>query len=438
MNLFDRVKGALKHTWNVFVDPKAFELRGSNVGSGSFNSRPHQSKLRYSNERSILASIFTRISIDVASVAIQHVQLDEEGRYIGPKKSGLNYCLTVEPNIDQGPSQFRRDIVLTLCDDGESAIVPIETTMNPDLSSFDVKTIRVGKVLPYPADPTYVYLEVYDERVGRREKITVSKKAVSLVENPFYAVMNEPNSTLKRLTHKLNLLDAVDDQISSGKLDLIIQLPYVVRSEARRQQAHQRRTDLESQLKGSMFGIGYTDSTEKITQLNRPAENNLLKQVEYLTELLYIQLGLTPEVMNGTADEATMLNYYNRTIEPFLTAIVESMTRKFLSKTAISQGQSIKFFRDPFKLVPISQIAEIADKFTRNEVFTSNEIRQFMGVRPSKDPRADQLRNSNMPEKDLGMNTVPVSEERDPVQDSLDSLSADLDDIFKELESAAS
>lgn len=432
---------SLKHAWNVFKDPKSYEFRGSGSNGGGFGHHPSRPHLRYSNERSILASIFTRLGIDVAEADILHVQLDDEGRYLETRKSGLNYCLTVEPNIDQSPTHFRRDIVLTLCDEGEAVIVPVETTINPDSGGYDIKNLRVGKVVDYPRGEgfsEYVTIKLYDERTGQQEQITVSKKLVAIVENPFYAVMNQPNSTLKRLIHKLNLLDAVDDQISSGKLDLIIQLPYVVRSDARRQQATQRRTDIENQLTGSKYGIAYTDGTEKITQLNRPAENNLLKQVEYLMNLLYIQLGLTPEVVNGTADEATMLNYNNRTVKPFLTAITESMKRKFLTKTAITQGQSIEFFRDPFSYVPLSQIAEIADKFTRNEILSSNEIRQGIGFKPSLDPKADQLRNSNMPQEALGIEPTPEenSAEDDQVQAMLDSFGSDLDQVLKELENA--
>lgn len=430
---------SLKHAWNVFKDPKSYEFRGNGSNGGGYGYHPNRPRFRYSNERSILASIFTRLGIDVAEADILHVQLDEQGRYLETRKSGLNYCLTVEPNIDQSPTHFRRDIVLTLCDEGEAVIVPVETTINPDDGGgYDIKNLRVGKVVSYPRGSSdFVTIKVYNEQIGQEEQITVSKRLVAIVENPFYAVMNEPNSTLKRLIHKLNLLDAVDDQVSSGKLDLIIQLPYVVRSDARRQQAMQRRTDIETQLKGSKYGIAYTDGTEKITQLNRPAENNLLKQVEYLHNLLYVQLGLTAEVMNGTADEATMLNYNNRTIKPFLTAISESMKRKFLTKTAITQGQSIEFFRDAFSYVPLSQIAEIADKFTRNEILSSNEIRQGIGYKPSRDPKADQLRNSNMPQEALGIEPqVQEVPEDDQVQSMLDSLGTELDGVLKELEDA--
>lgn len=387
----------LKHAWNAFLNQDTKDRLGSY--EVAYGHRPDRVRLTLSNERSIISSIYTRLSIDVASVDIRHVRLDENGRYAEDIDSGLNNCLTLEANIDQGARAFKQDIALTLFDKGVAAIVPVDTTINPSVSgSFDIKTMRVGEIVAW--HPKHVRVSVYNEAVGRREEVTLEKKFVAIVQNPLYSVMNEPNSTLQRLIRKLNLLDVVDEQSSSGKLDLIIQLPYTIRSEARRQQAEQRRKDIEIQLKGSKYGIAYTDATEKITQLNRPAENNLLKQVEYLTNMLYGQLGLTEEIMNGTADEKVMLNYYNRTIEPILSAIVEAMKRTFLTKTARSQGQSIMFFHDPFKLVPVSQMAEIADKFTRNEIATKNEIRQVIGWKPSKDPKADQLRNSNIPQTD--------------------------------------
>jgi hypothetical protein len=327
---------------------------------------------------------------------MRHVRLDDDGRYIEDIDSGLNSCLTLEANIDQSARALRQDSIMTMLDKGVSATLPIDTTVNPNRSGgYDIQTMRVGEVTAWY--PQHVTVSVYNEQVGIRQEITVDKRTVSIVENPLYAVMNSPNSTLQRLMRKLNLLDAIDEQSGSGRLDLIIQLPYVIKSEARKQQAEQRRLDIEAQLKGSQYGIAYTDGTEKITQLNRPAENNLLKQVEYLTEMLYSQLGLTVEVMNGTADEAAMLNYYSRTIEPIVEAHAENMRRKFLTKTARTQKQSIMYFRDPFKLVPISQIAEIGDKFTRNEIMTSNEIRGVVGLKPNKDPKADKLINSNMP-----------------------------------------
>lgn len=388
----------LKHSWNAFGkdDEAAFQpFDGMNV-SASYGSRPDRVRLRYSSEKSIIASIYTRLSIDVASVDIRHVRLDKDRRYLDDMDSGLNNCLNLEANLDQAARALRQDVALTLFDKGVVAIVPVDTTLDPSASgSFDVKTMRVGEIVTWY--PKHVRVFLYNETLGYRQEITLEKKFVAIVENPLYAIMNEPNSTLQRLIRKLNMLDSIDEQSSSGKLDLIIQLPYVIKSEARRQQADQRRKDIEFQLKGSKYGIAYTDGTEKVTQLNRPVENNLLAQITYLTEMLYGQLGLTAEVMNGTADEKAMLNYNNRTIEPILSAITEAMKRTFLTKTARSQFQSIMFFRDPFKLVPIASIADIADKFARNEIMSSNEIRAVIGIKPSVDPKADELRNSNMP-----------------------------------------
>lgn len=365
--------------------------------STSYGMRPDRTTLRYTNERSIISSIYTRLGIDISSIDMRHVRLDAERRYADDINSGLNECLTVEANLDQAARAFRLDIVLSLFDEGVAAIVPVDTTIDPTVSAgYDIKTLRVGKVVKWMSE--HVRVQVYNQATGRREEVTLPKRTVAIVENPFYSVMNEPNSTLQRLIRKLNLLDLVDEQSSSGKLDLIIQLPYVVKSEARKQQAEQRRKEIENQLKGSKYGIAYTDGTEKITQLNRPAENQLLDQVKMLKEELYAQLGLTAEIMNGTADEATVLNYINRTVEPVLAAIAEAMRRSFLTKTARAQGQWIMYFRDPFKLVPISQIADIADKFARNEIASSNDIRQAIGWKPSKDPKADQLINSNMPQ----------------------------------------
>lgn len=393
-SIYDRVKRA----YNAFsID----ESQTQPIDYGSYGAvttiRPDRIRTSFSNERSIVTSIYTRISIDIASVLIKHVKLDDQDRYLEDVKSGLNNCLTLEANLDQAARAFRQDIAMTLCTNGVAAIVPVDTTMNPNATaSYDILTLRVGEVVQWY--PKHVRVSVYNEEKGRRQEIILSKSVVALVENPLYSVMNEPNSTLQRLIRKLNLLDGVDEQAASGKLDLIIQLPYVIKSEARRQQAEQRRNDIEFQLKGSKYGIAYTDGTEKITQLNRPAENNLLGQIEYLTKMLYGQLGITEEVMNGTADEKAMLNYWNRTIEPIADAIVEAMKRTFLTKTARSQKQSIEYFRDPFKLVPINNIAEIADKFTRNEIMSSNEIRQIVGMKPANDPKADQLVNSNMPQ----------------------------------------
>ena len=392
----------LAHAWNAFVNQDVNDRLASYGESVSFGTRPPDKVQRtWSNERSIISSIYTRLTIDIASVDIRHVRLDDSDRYLEDVDSGLNSCLTLEANIDQGARAFRQDIVMTMFDRGVAAIVPVDTTVNPSVSgSFDIQTMRVGEIVNWM--PKHVKVRLYNESTGKREDITLEKKFVAIVENPLYAVMNEPNSTLQRLIRKLNLLDAVDEQSSSGKLDLIIQLPYVIKSEARRQQADQRRKDIEFQLKGSQYGVAYTDGTEKITQLNRPAENNLLAQVQYLTDMLYGQLGLTPEVMNGTADEKAMLNYNNRTIEPILTAVTEAMKRTFLTKTARTQKQSILFFRDLFKLVPVENIADIADKFARNEILTSNELRQIVGYKPSKDPKADKLMNSNMPQPNPG------------------------------------
>jgi putative sterol carrier protein len=395
----------LKHAWNVFTN-QADRVKASPSSVGGYSDysgyggyggrRPDRLRFRVPNERSIITSIYTRLSIDVSSVEMRHTRLDEQKRYLEDIDSGLNNCLTVEANIDQPARAFRQDIAMTMFDRGVAVIVPVDTTINPEQTSgYDILTLRVGEVVTWY--PQHVRVSVYNEATAKREEITLHKSSVAIVENPLYAVMNEPNSTLQRLLLKLNLLDSIDEQSASGKLDLIIQLPYVIKSESRRQQAEQRRADIEFQLKGSQYGIAYTDGTEKITQLNRPAENNLMSQVEYLTEMLYGQLGLTEEVMNGTADEKAMLNYWNRTIEPVLTAIVESMRSSFLTKTARTQLQQIQFFRDPFRLVPIENIAEIADKFTRNEIMTSNEMRQVVGMAPHSDPKADKLINSNMP-----------------------------------------
>lgn len=401
----------LKHAWNAFVNE---DVKNRSVGYGeygpSYGVRPDRTRLTGSGERSIIASIYTRLSIDVAAMSIRHVRLDENDRYTGDVESGLNECLIVEANIDQAARAFRQDIAMMLFDEGVAAIVPVETSLNPNVTAgFDIHQLRVGRIVEWY--PKHVKVSVYNDRIGRRQDMILPKGYVAIIENPLYSVMNEPNSTLQRLVRKLNLLDAVDEQSASGKLDLIIQLPYVIKSEARKQQAEQRRKDIELQLKGSQYGIAYTDGTEKITQLNRPAENNLLKQVEYLMAMLYGQLGLTEDIMNGTADEKAMLNYYNRTIEPVLDSIVEAMRRSFLTKTARTQKQSVLYFRDPFKLVPINDIAEIADKFTRNEILSANEVRSFIGIKPSSDPKADELKNSNMPApSETGTSTKPTEE----------------------------
>lgn len=404
---------ALRHAWNVFTNQDDRFKAQPSGGSYGYGGRPDRLRLRIPNERSIISSIYTRLSIDVASVDMRHVRLDEENRYIDDIASGLNNCLTVETNLDQAARAFRQDVAMTLFDRGVAVLVPIDTSINPQQTGgFDILTLRVGDVVSW--FPQHVRVNLYNEATGAREEITLHKSTVAIIENPLYAVMNEPNSTLQRLLRKLNLLDVIDEQSASGKLDLIIQLPYVIKSEARREQAEQRRKDIEFQLKGSQYGIAYTDGTEKITQLNRPAENNLMGQIEYLTAMLYGQLGLTEEVMNGTADEKAMLNYWNRTIEPVLTAMVESMRRSFLTKTARTQKQTVQFFRDPFRLVPIENIAEIADKFTRNEIMTSNEMRQVVGMSPHPDPKADQLLNSNMPQGSPTPTGV-VSDTTDPV-----------------------
>lgn len=388
----------LKHAWNAFSRIDSGEDRSGQYSYGpvSFDQRPYVQRRSFSNERSIISSIYTRIAMDVASADLRHVRLDDNDRFADEIQSGLNECLKTEANIDQAPRALKQDMVMTLFDKGMMAVVPIDTTLDPYVTGgYDINTMRVGEIVNYM--PKHVRVNLYNEDKGIRQDLTLPKRLCAIVENPLYAVMNEPNSTLQRIIRKLNLLDVVDEQSASGKLDLIIQLPYVVKSEARRQQADQRRKDIEFQLKGSQYGIAYTDGTEKITQLNRPTENNLLKQIEYLLPMLYGQLGITEGVMNGTADEAAMLNYHNRTVEPILTAIVEAMRRSFLTRTARTQKQSIMFFRDPFKLIPLEKIADIADKLARNEIASANEIRQIVGWKPSKDPKADELRNSNMP-----------------------------------------
>ncbi len=383
--------GRLKKAWNVFMnrDPTP------NFTGYGFSYSPSRNRVTSGREKTIITSIYNRIAMDAAAVDVKHVRTDDNGRYLETINSGLNYCLTVEANIDQTSRSFLQDAVLSMLDDGCVALLPIDTDTNPDeTGSYTIETMRVGKIVEW--FPSYVRLQVYNENKGLKETITVPKKTVAIIENPLYTVMNEPNSTMQRLIRKLALLDSIDEQSGSGKLDLIIQLPYIVKSQARREQAEQRRADIESQLSGSKYGIAYTDGTERITQLNRPIENNLMGQIEYLTNMLYSQLGITQGVMDGTADEKTMLNYYNRTIEPILSAITLELKRKFLTKTARSQKQTIAFFRDPFKLVPVSELAEISDKMTRNEIMTSNEIRQIVGMKPADDPRADELRNSNV------------------------------------------
>lgn len=383
----------LKHAWNAFTnrDPtNGFRGYGS-----SHTYRPDRPRFTRGNERSIVNAVYNRVAMDVSAIEINHVRLDNDGRYLETVKSGLNECLTLEANIDQTGRALIQDVVMSMFDEGVVAIVPVDTTQNPLITgSYDICSMRVAKILEW--FPDRVRLQLYNDHKGEKEEIILPKKMVAIIENPLYSIINEPSSTMQRLIRKLNLLDAVDEQSGSGKLDLIIQLPYVIKTKARRDQAEERRKQIEEQLAGSKYGIAYTDGTERITQLNRPVENNLLRQIEYLTEMLYSQLGITKTILDGTADEQTMLNYNNRTIEPIISAITEEMKRKFLTKTARSQGQSIKFFRDPFRLVPISQLAEIADKFTRNEIASKNEIRQIIGWKPSDDPKADQLINSNI------------------------------------------
>ena len=398
----------LKHAWNAFTNqPEKEEPYSYDSFGVSYGARADRSRRGTTNERSLVSSIYTRLGIDVAAVDMRHVRLDDNDRYLETIDSGLNNCLTLEANQDQAARAFRQDMAMTLFDKGVIAVVPVDTTINPEYTGgYDIKTLRVGEIVTWY--PEHVRVSLYNQLTGRKEEITLPKTVVAVIENPLYSVMNEPNSTLQRLIRKLNLLDTIDEQSSSGKLDIIIQLPYVIKSEARRQQAEQRRKDIEVQLKGSQYGIAYTDGTEKITQLNRPAENNMLKQVEFLTGMLYSQLGLTEDVFNGTADEKTMLNYYNRTIEPVLAAIAEGFKRTFLTKTARTQLQSVEYFRDPFKLVAVSDIAEIADKFTRNEILSSNEVRAIIGYKPSKDPKADELVNKNLPAPEPVASAVPV------------------------------
>lgn len=410
----------LKHAWNAFTGNVQMNYRDLGM---SYSYRADRPRMSRGNERSIVTSVYNRIALDVAALNVQHVRLDENGRFLSVIDDGLNNCLTLEANVDQTARSFIQDVVISMFDEGSVAIVPVDTTTDPNVSgSYDIQSLRVGQILDWY--PQYIRTRVYNEQTGRKEDIVVPKSAVAIIENPLYAVINEPNSTMQRLIRKLNLLDVIDEQSGSGKLDLIIQLPYVIKTEARRQQAENRRKDIESQLSGSKYGIAYTDGTEHITQLNRSVNNNLMSQIEYLTSMLYSQLGITQSILDGTADEKTMLNYNNRTIEPIISAIVDEMKRKFLTKTARSQRQSISFFRDPFKLVPVNEIAEIADKFTRNEIMTSNEIRQVVGMKPSEDPRADELRNKNLSEPS---GSSQQSGEV-PTDDSLEESASDLDD----------
>ena len=406
MGITDR----LQHAWNAFLNN---DIRTRYQDMGYYSSyKPDRVRFTRGNERSIVTSVYNRLALDASAMAIKHVRLDDNGRFTEEINSGLQNCLNVEANIDQTGRAFLQDVVMSMLDEGCVAIVPVDTTLNPNLSgSYDINTMRTAKILEWY--PAHVRVKVYNDRKGIHEELTLPKANIAIIENPLYAVINEPNSTMQRLIRKLNLLDVVDEQSSAGKLDLIIQLPYVIKSEARRQQAEARRKDIEMQLAGSKYGIAYTDGTERITQLNRPAENNLMNQVQYLTDLLYSQLGLTQSILDGSADDKTMLNYYNRTIEPILSAIVDEMKRKFLTKTARAQKQTIMYFRDPFKLVPVNDIAEIADKFTRNEIMTSNEIRQLVGMKPSKDPEADELRNKNLNKSAEEMKEQPIQPEKE-------------------------
>lgn len=416
----------LQHGWNAFMnrDPTS----DYKPGSITYSYRPDRVRFSGGNEKTIVTSIYNRIAIDASAISIKHVRLDEDGRYVETIDDGLNTCLNLEANLDQTGRSFLQDVYASVLDEGCIAIVPVETTLNPKVTgSYDINSLRTGKILEWRSDSVKVRL--YNELSGKKEDIWVPKRTAAIIENPLYAVINEKNSITQRLIRKLNLLDAIDEQSGSGKLDLIVQLPYTIRTELKREQAEKRRKDIENQLANSKFGIAYSDSTERITQLNRPIENNLMKQIEYLTSMLYSQLGITQAVMDGTADEKTMLRYYNATIEPFVAAVVDEIKRKFLTKTARAQRQSIMYFRDPFSLVPVNDIAEIADKFTRNEILTSNEIRQKIGFKPSKDPKADQLINSNIArplesQEEYGeLGEQPLNEE--PIDESSGGISMD-------------
>lgn len=397
----------LKHAWNVFMNKDP--TQGYSGGGMSYYYRPDRPRFTRGNERSITTSVYNRIAMDAAAIDIRHVKLDNNDRYLETVNSGLNNCLSLEANIDQTGRAFIQDIVMSMLDEGCVAVIPIETNIDPNNGSYKIESMRTAKIIEWK--PTCVKVRAYDDRTGQKEELYVPKSMTAIIENPFYAVMNEPNSTMQRLIRKLSLLDVTDEQTASGKLDLIIQLPYIIKSEARRRQAEQRRRDIEDQLSGSKYGIAYTDGTEHITQLNRSLENNLLKQIEYLTGLLFSQLGITQSILDGTADDKTMLNYYYRTIEPIMSAIADEFNRKFLTKTARSQHQTIMYFRDPFRLVPVNDMAEIADKFTRNEIMSSNEIRQIIGMKPADDPKADELRNSNISRsKDEVSETVKIEE----------------------------
>ena len=438
MGFIDR----LQHGWNAFMNKDP--TRGYYDTGPGYSYRPDRPRLTRGNERTIVTSIFNRIALDVAALNITHCKVDENGRYVSSIDSSLNNCLNLEANLDQTGRAFIQDVVISMFDEGCVAVVPVDTSIDPEVSgSYNIESMRTGKILEWY--PKHVKVRVYNENTGIKEDIKLPKSSISIIENPLFAVVNEPNSTLQRLMRKLALLDVVDEQTSAGKLDMIIQLPYTIKSEARRTQAEARRKDIEMQLTNTKYGIAYVDATEKITQLNRPLENNLMKQIEYLTNMLYSQLGITQTILDGTADEQTLLNYHSRTIEPIASAIVDEMKRKFLTKTARTQKQTITFFRDPFKLVPVNNIADIADKFTRNEVLTSNEIRQIIGFKPSDDPKADELRNSNLNHPDengykgqkqgqgLPEQSNQGSGEYEQAMGDLDELDAQLDDLESSL-----
>ena len=432
------VLDTMKKAWNTFLVADTLDPYTSYSAPSNYGSRQDRPRLRYTNERSVITAILTRISVDAAGVPFRHILLDDRDRYKEDVRSHLNDCLTFEPNLDQGPRAFRQDIIMSLLDHGCIAIVPVDTTKNPHTDAiFDIFSVRVGAIVAWY--PNHVKVNLYNEKTGKRQDVIVPKKTTAIIENPMYSVMNEPLSTAQRLIHKLGLLDTVDEASASGKLDLIIKLPYVVKSETRKKQAEDRRDDLEMQLKTSKYGIGYVDATENITQLNRPVENSLLTQIEYLVDLLYTELGITKEVMDGTANEATMINYYTRSIEPILDAVTEGMQRAFLGQSGLRRKERIRYFRDMFKLVPISQIAEIADKLARNEVLASNEIRGFMGVEPSTDPKADMLINSNMPQPGVldttGTETAAVTpdQQNQMMNDAFDSIDGTINEIFDSL-----
>jgi hypothetical protein len=408
----------IKNAWNAFKNEEVHSYVYRDLGSIS-TYRPDRPRLTLGNERSIINSIYNRISIDVAAISIRHARVNENGNYMEDIESGLNNVLTTEANIDQTGRAFIQDMVLTLCDEGCIAVVPVDTNVDPNnTDSYNILSMRVGKILAWY--PAHVKVRLYNDRTGKKEDLTLPKSRVAIIENPLYSIMNEPNSTAKRLIRKLNLLDAIDEQSGSSKLDLIIQLPYSIKTPSQKTLAERRKKDIEDQLYNSKYGIAYIDGTEKVTQLNRAAENNLMSQIQYLTNMLYSQLGVTEAIINGTATEQEMLNYYNRTIEPILSAITDEFKRKFLTKTARTQGQTIFFFKDPFKLVPTSQIADISDKLTRNEILSSNEVRAIIGYRPSSDPAADELRNKNLNQStDAAQNSDSENNEEEENQNGI-------------------